>query len=270
MERVTSADGTAIAYERRELGSQAAGSVAGGPGGQSPVLCLHGTGVTRHVWRRFLDHAESGTFLVPDRRGRGESGDAESWSFEQEIEDVAALAAAETDTGPVTLFGSSFGGLLALRAAERIDVDRLALYEPPMPGATVEGREQGGLAVEVERRVRAGDREGAVRFFFEEATGATGVENWPIWPDCIDLAETIARECYVVESFDPAESSLSVPALLFRGTRSPDYLQDGIGVLETVLPETRVVDIEAGHAGVATAPGQIATAFGEFLASGTH
>jgi alpha-beta hydrolase superfamily lysophospholipase len=68
---------------------------------------------------------------------RGESGDTTPWSFERELEDVTALAAAAAPDGPVTLVGSSFGGLLAMGAAERVEVDRLVLYEPPMPAATV-------------------------------------------------------------------------------------------------------------------------------------
>lgn len=256
MEQVKSADGTEISYERHTGDSPRSGL--------SPVVCLHGTGVTRQVWRRFLQQATGTTFVVPDRRGRGESGDTDPWGFERELEDVAAVAAAEAPDGPVTLFGSSFGGLVAMRVAERIAVDRLVLYEPPMPAVTVPDSEEVGVADEVDRRLQAGDREGATRVFFEEATGASSVEDWPIWPDCVALAETIARECQVVESFEPR--SLSVPTLLFRGAYSPAYLQDGVGVLADRLSDTRVVEIDAAHAGVATAPDRIATALRSFLA----
>lgn len=258
MERVTSADGTEIAYERHRPGGDTAG--------QSPAICLHGTGVTRHVWRRFLDSAEGTMFVVPDRRGRGESGDSDRWAFERELEDVAALAAAEAPDGPVTLVGSSFGGLLSMGAVERIAVDRLVLYEPPMPAATVEGEDHESLAAEVERHIESGDRETAVRQFFEEATGAAGVEEWPIWPDCVTLAETVARECRVVESFDPTDRLLAVPTLLVRGMYSPDYLRAGIDVLERLLPDTWVVEVEAGHAGVAVAPDQVGRAVDAFIA----
>lgn len=262
MQRVTSADGTPIAYERHR-------SEATDSGGETPpAICLHGTGVTRHVWRRFRESTDRPTLVVPDRRGRGESGDTTPWSFERELEDVAALAAAEAPDGPVTLVGSSFGGLLAMRAVERIEVDRLVLYEPPMPAATVDGSEHERLAAEVARRIETGDREAAVRHFFEEATGASGIEQWPIWPDCVALAETVARECRVVESFDPGGRSLSVPTLLFRGAYSPTYLRAGIDVLEDLLANTRVVTVEAGHAGVATASPAVASAVDEFVDSG--
>jgi pimeloyl-ACP methyl ester carboxylesterase len=261
MERVASADGTEIAYEKHR-------SRADDPEGERPpAICLHGTGVTRHVWGRFLEQASATPFVVPDRRGRGDSGDTAPWAFERELEDVAALAAAEAPEGPVTLVGSSFGGLLAMRATRRIDVDRLVLYEPPMPAATVEGSAHESLAAEVERRIDSGDRESAVRYFFEEATGASGIEQWPIWPDCVALAESIARECHVVESFDPSGRSPSVPTLLFQGDYSPAYLQAGIDVLDEQLPDTRVVEVQAGHAGVAVAPGEVGTAFDNFVES---
>ncbi len=256
VKHTTSADGTEIGYEVHERAAQ---------GGGPTVVCLHGTGVTRQVWGRFLASASGARFVVPDRRGRGASGDASSWAFERELADVVALATAESPDRQVTLFGSSFGGLLSLRAAERLDVDRLALYEPPMPAVTVENSEAVGVADEVDSRLAAGDRQGAVRLFFEEATGASNVEAWPIWPDCVALAETIARECHVVESFDPGELSLSVPTLLFRGEHSLPYLQSGIDLLDDRL-QARVVDIEAGHAGVAAAPAQVASAFDEFVA----
>ena len=256
MEQVRSADGTEIGYERQ---------TGDNPGSwSSPVICLHGTGVTRQVWRRFLRRATGATFVVPDRRGRGASGDTDPWTFERELEDATAVAAAEALDGPVTLFGSSFGGLVAMRVAERIAVDRLVLYEPPMPAMTIPDDKAVGVADEVDRRLRAGDREGATRVFFEEATGATGVEDWPIWPDCVALAETIARECHIVESFEPRP--LSVPTLLFRGAYSPAYLQDGIGVLADLLSDTRTVEVDAAHAGVATAPDRIVTALRSFLA----
>ena len=256
MEQVRSVDGTEIGYERHTSDSPGSWS--------SPVVCLHGTGVTRQVWQRFLRRAAGATFVVPDRRGRGESGDTDPWTFERELEDVAAVAAAEAPDGPITLFGSSFGGLVALRVAERIAVDRLVLYEPPMPAVTVPEDETVGVADEVDRRLRAGNREAATRVFFEEATGVTDVEDWPIWPDPVGLAETIARECHVVESFEPRP--LSVPTLLFRGVHSPAYLQDGIEVLADRLSDTRTVDVDAAHAGVATAPERVATALDTFLA----
>ncbi len=252
MHHVTSADGTSIAYD----------SV----GEEPPVICLHGTGVTRHIWYGVADHlADSqATLLLPDRRGRGESGDTLPWDFERELEDVAALA--ETVDGPVSVFGSSYGGLLALRAAEQLPIERLLLFEPPMPKEVVApDDEYESLATRVRDRLNGGDREGAVRLFFEEATGASNVESWPIWPDCVELAETIARESAFVEQFELGNPDITVPVLALQGKYSPEYLQRGVSVLAERLPNTTTVEIESSHAGVVTAPAAVADAVGQFL-----
>jgi pimeloyl-ACP methyl ester carboxylesterase len=249
VQQVTSADGTEIAYERH---------------GEGPaVICLHGTGVTRQLWRPLVGHlADDATLVMPDRRGRGESGDAETYAFERELDDVAALA--EPVDRPV-LFGSSFGGLVAMSAADRLDIAGLVLYEPPMPAVTVEEPYE-SIADRMERLLESGEREAAVKLFFEEATGAENVERWPIWPDCVALAETILRESAVVEEFHPDDVSVSVPALLLTGERSPAHLRRSVSILDERLPDTRVVEIEgASHAGIATAPAQVAAAVRDFL-----
>lgn len=269
MQTLTSADGTTIAYDCSGTGQ--------------PLICLHGSGVTRQVWDGVADAlAADATVVVPDRRGRGDSSDGESYAFTREIEDVEALVETiektETtanatggqttnDSRPV-LFGSSFGGLLAMRAADIVSVDRLVLYEPPVPAAGVDPDDRTSLAARLESLLGEGRREDAVKLFFTEATGADSsmVEHWPIWPDCVELAETIVREAHVVESFHPEDVQVSVPTLLLTGGRSPAYLREGVEVLAEWIPDSQVVEIEgAGHAGVVTAPEEVAVAVRGFL-----
>ena len=245
MKQVTSADGTTIAYETHGEGR--------------PVICLHGTGVTRRVWTPLVSHLDGVRLLIPDRRGRGDSGDTSPWSFEREREDVVAIA--ETVTEPPVLLGSSYGGLLALRTAEQVSAAALVLYEPPMPREVVgTDEEYESLADRVESLLRDGERAAAVRLFFEEATGAETIEAWPIWPECVALAETIAREAAFVESFELGDPEITSPTLLLRGEYSESYLRAGIDILAERLPETQTVEIPAGHAGVATAPREVAAA----------
>lgn len=248
---VTAADGTEIAYERH--------------GDGPPIICLHGSGVTRQMWTALVGYlADDATLIVPDRRGRGDSGDSPEYAVERECEDVAALV--ETLEERPLLLGSSFGGLLAMRAAEDLDVAGLVLYEPPLPAVTVPGSDRRSLAVRMEEVLSEEGRQAAVKLFFQEAAGADNIEHWPIWPECVDLAETIIREAHFVETFDPADVTVSVPTLLLTGDQSPQYLQDGIDVLAEKYNDARIVEIAgAGHAGVATAPEQVATAIREFL-----
>lgn len=253
MQTVESADGTEIAYDR------------GGDG--PPVICLHGTGVRRTIWRPLAAQTDETEILAPDRRGRGDSGDADAYGIDREVADVQALAAV-CDRRPV-LFGSSFGGLLALEAAASIDPAGLVLYEPPMPRATVgddDADPRESLAERTAERIEAGDPEGAARLFFTEATGADSVEHWPIWPECIEFAHTIPRECRIVERFDPADVAVEVPTLLLTGTESPPYLQAGIDVLAERIPDTTVAPLDGvGHAGIAAAPDRVAAYLEPFV-----
>jgi pimeloyl-ACP methyl ester carboxylesterase len=252
METVTSADGTTIAYDRSGEGP--------------PVIGLHGTGVRRSIWSLLAGQFDDGTLLAPDRRGRGDSGDTASYDFEREVEDVQALVEA-CEREPV-LFGSSFGGLLAMEAAQSADIAGLALYEPPLPQATLDERDtpEQSLADQTAEYIDAGDPEAAARTFFTQATGAESVEHWPIWPECIEFAQTIPRECRVVEAFELSTVPTEYPTLLCTGTESPDYLQAGIDELAGMIPEHTIVTLDGvGHAGVATAPGQVAKHLSSFL-----
>ena len=59
--------------------------------------------------------AEYFTVYAIDRRGRGESGDADDYTLEQEVEDVAAIV--DSINEPVVLLGHSYGALVSLEAA---------------------------------------------------------------------------------------------------------------------------------------------------------
>lgn len=119
MEKVTSADGTAIAYDR--LGD--------GPA----VVLVCGSSVDR-VANAGLAALLAQNFTVYnyDRRGCGDSGDGAEYAIEHEIEDLDAIFAAVG--GSAHLCGTSSGAALALLAtvAGR-PVTKLALCEPPEP-----------------------------------------------------------------------------------------------------------------------------------------
>ncbi|KAA9406178.1 alpha/beta hydrolase [Haloarcula sp. CBA1131] len=104
METLTSPDGTAIAYDR--------------PGDGQPVVLVHGTTGTSAVWDRFRSQLPDGyTPVAVDRRGRGESGDADDHSLAREVDDVVALI--DSLPGDPVLFGHSFGGSVRWWPPER-------------------------------------------------------------------------------------------------------------------------------------------------------
>ena len=121
LERVTSSDGTPIAFWRSGAGS--------------PLVLVHGT-TAAHWSFTFLSPilAERFTLYTLDRRGRGESGDAGTYTIEREFEDVAAVV--DSLDEPAALFGHSYGATVALGGSLIArNLRKLILYEPA-PGFT--------------------------------------------------------------------------------------------------------------------------------------
>lgn len=114
---VRSADGTRIGYA----------TVGAGP----PLVIAHGAWARAAAWWDVAEAlADDHTCLVMDRRARGGSGDGADYSFDREIEDIAAVLGA---AGPdAALLGHSSGAIYALEVALRVGVSRLVLYEPPL------------------------------------------------------------------------------------------------------------------------------------------
>src|SRR5215203_7086866 len=117
MDKVTSSDGTSIAFER--LGD--------GP----PVIVVCGAMCDRALMRPTAEElAKYFTVFNYDRRGRGDSGDTAPYAVEREIEDIAALI--DEAGGSAFVYGHSSGAGLALHAAAHgLPIARLVLHEPP-------------------------------------------------------------------------------------------------------------------------------------------
>jgi len=250
MQTVTSNDGTSIAYERHGSGPS--------------IVLLHGSSATRQAWEAVVPHlTDKFNLILPDRRGRGDSGDAEAYSLDREVADLSALLdAVDTRT---TVFGHSFGGLVALAAAEEINFGRLVLYEPAV---LVGDHRDNDLAARMQRQLDVGVRENAMKLFFQEAAGVPAPEQLPIWPHDVrfDLAETVVRENEAVESYDlPERPAISCPTLLLTGDRGPEHLRTGVRTLSDRVPSSRLVEFdEVGHVGIQSAPERVADAVRSF------
>jgi len=250
MQRVNSSDGTEIAYEVDGQGP--------------PLVLLHGGSGCRRHWDAFVPHlAEDFTMVRPDRRGRGDSGDGTDYALQREVEDLRAVLS--TLDGGATVFGHSFGGLVALAAADDPRIERLVLYEP----ALLIGDHRGDdLAARMRRRLEAGERREAMRIFYEESSDIPDVSRVPWWPEEVhfDRAETVVRENQSIE--EKALSDLptpSVPTLLLTGEKGPGHLRDAVFELEAALPDARVVELEGvGHVATMQAPGRVAEQVASF------
>jgi alpha/beta hydrolase family protein len=199
MSRVTSKDGTSIAYERL--------------GGGSAVV-LVGGGLDDGSENGPLAAELAGHFTVYNyaRRGRGDSGDTPPYAVRREIEDIEALIAEAG--GSASLYGVSSGGALVLEAAAAgIALDKLAVYEVPYnvaddwPPRWREYVEQVGAALAEGRR---GD---ALELFMRLAGSSgeevTGARHSPYWSGMEALAHTLAYDAACLTTGQPPVARLA-------------------------------------------------------------
>ena len=242
---VLSSDGTSIAYENE--------------GNGQPLILLHGGSGTRRAWDTLRPHLVNDFDLyVPDRRGRGDSSDGDDYSLAREVADLRALV--DAVSGAPTVFGHSFGGLVALTAAPEITIDRLVLYEPPV---LVGEHSEDDLAARMEARLEAGQRQDAMQLFIEENGSVSDVTQLPWWPEEANfhLTETVIRENYEVEAFNVSDiPTIDVPTVLLTGERSADHLRAGVTALDDHLDESQLIEIKnVGHVATETAPEKLAS-----------
>lgn len=250
MATITSPDGTPIAFE--QTGS--------GP----PLVLVHGTTADHTRWEPVRSAlGKHCTVYTLDRRGRGESGDAETYALEREFEDVAAVVDSIDD--PVHLLGHSHGALCSLEAALRTDNLRsLILYEPPIPWEIVgQYLYPEDVLAEMATFVDAGDSEQALILFLEEVAALTPAEldalrSAPNWQARVDAVQTVLRELPAVAeyTFDASRfEGLTIPTLLLSGGESPTWAHDATDALNAALSNSRIAVLEGqGHAAMSTAP----------------
>ncbi len=260
MERVHSADGTAIAYARSGAGP--------------PLLLVHAITGDHRRWAAVLPALEPHcTVYAMDRRGRGRSGAAAAYSLAAEAEDIVAVIGAIG--APTALLGYSSGAICALEAAARTDrVRRLVLFEPPI--AIPPGTPMTPPAVldRMGAQVAAGDHEGATLTFLREVVrlpepAIAQARQAPSWPARIATAPGTAREMRAVAGYRFAPerfAALAVPTLLLMGSETAPHQRAAIAALAATLPANQVRVLEGhGHAAPDTAPDLFACEVVRFL-----
>lgn len=241
--------------------------------GTGPALLLvHGSRQDHKHWFRVLPHLENHfTVYTMDRRGRGGSGDAESYHMEREFEDVAAVA--QWIAEPLYLFGHSYGGICSLEACLRINnLRKLILYEPPIQAGVV--IQDPGVADEIQAQVDAGDLEGATATFYMRILRRTDTEiekirTGPSWQQFLRTVHILPRELHGVDNYryDAARfSHLDVPKLFLLGELSPDYFGKVTRILHGDLKNSRISVMPGQHhAAMDTGPELLAREVIDFL-----
>lgn len=243
---VTSADGTRI-------GGMRAGS---GPG----LVLVHGTASSSHRWEPIMPAlAERYSLYVVDRRGRGESGDNAAYSLDLEAEDLVAVI--EAASAPVSVFGHSYGGLVAIEAAMRTRaIHKLMLYEPPLP---LEHGANPPTRIDIDDILATEGNESLLIRFFTEIIGVSpeGLEAMqaePSWPHRVAAAPTLAREAYAIEHYhwDPERmAAISIPTKVLMGSLSPAFLTHSARAIRMAIPHATLSVFDGHqHAAMDTAP----------------
>jgi len=248
MEKVTSPDGTPIAFFRSGTGP--------------PLILVHGSGAAvAAAWTAFPALKEHFSVVAVVRRGRGESGDHPAYAIQREFEDIAAVA--DSIGEPANLLGHSFGGLCALEAALLTkNIRRLILYEPaiPFPGQSIYPE---GVIDRMQARLDAGDREGVLTILYLEVARMSPDEfdqfrSSPAWPARVASAHTVTREARAEEgyTFDALRfKDLHTPTLLMTGADSPPFLNQATQALAAALPVCRTAVMPGQeHIAMYTAP----------------
>lgn len=239
-------------------------------GAGPPVVLVHGAGSARWSFDALRPLLEASfTVIAIDRRGRGDSADADGYDLRREYEDVAAVI---RDAGEgAVLVGHSYGGLVAAGAAGLLDdLPRLALYEPPMGGvladeATIDRWEQ---------QISDGDRDAVVREFLGQVGGYDDpaideMARTELWEARKRVTPTLPRElrAELAHRLDrEALAAVTAPTLLLVGTESPDWATRSTEAYADVLPNAEKRPLEGqGHGANVSAPELLAGELTRFL-----
>jgi pimeloyl-ACP methyl ester carboxylesterase len=239
MSTIRSADGTAIAFTQAGHGPPLI-LVDG-------ALCSRSFGPMPKLAEQLTPYF---TVYTYDRRGRGDSGDADPstpYSPDREVEDIEALVALAG--GTVNVHGTSSGAALALEAAKCIpSIGRLAVYEPPFIVDDTRSPMPDDYPARLSRLVAEGRRGDAVKMFMSfvgtPAIFTAVMPLTPVWPKLKAVAPTLPYDIAIVQDHQrgtpltAAEwAAVKAPALVAVGGKSPAWMTNATLALADALPD---------------------------------
>jgi pimeloyl-ACP methyl ester carboxylesterase len=236
MQKVTSKDGTVIAFDKT---------------GHGPVVILVSGALGDRMAAVSLTPLLSPHFtvLAYDRRGRGDSGDTAPYAVEREVEDIETLIKVADRSAFV--YGHSSGAVLALEAAHTRAITKLALYEPPFILDTSRPQLPKNYVAHLNELVSTGRRGDAVEYFMTAAVGVpdgivTQMRQSPMWAGMEKAAHTLAYDGQIMGdnmAGHPLQAehwaSVTLPTLVMDGGASEAWAHHAVQALTDVLPDAR-------------------------------
>ncbi|MGW7680655.1 alpha/beta fold hydrolase [Kribbella sp. NPDC054772] len=234
MDKVVSKDGTALAYD----------VTGSGPG----LVLIAGAFTGRSFFGEYVEALSSAFTVVNyDRRGRGDSGDSDSYAVEREWEDLDAVRSA-TDAQYACAFSS--GSMVLLQAG--LPFEKQAVVEPPFRVAGAPPAPE-RYVERLQEFVDAGNLGGAAELFMVEAVGqprevVEQIRQSPMWAGLEAMAPTLVYDALQMrDSAVPVDllASVDLPTLALYSNASPAWLQESVRLTAAALPQGRV----EGHDG---------------------
>ncbi|MBH0171250.1 alpha/beta fold hydrolase [Fictibacillus sp. 18YEL24] len=249
MNSVISKDGTKIVYNKE---------------GNGPSLILIGGAFSYRKFPGLVKLAkllaDQFTVYTYDRRGRGDSGDAEQYEPAREYEDLDAIISKAGGTAFV--WGLSSGAVLALQAAAHgASITKLALHEPPFIVNDTDHVPPSDFSKKVSELIADDRSADTIKYFMTKGMGApsfivTMMRMMPgVWSNLMAVAHTLPYDAALLEGYMEGKSlpenlwnNVTVPTLVLKGTESPLMLRDGADALVKVLPNAELISKKGlGH-----------------------
>jgi pimeloyl-ACP methyl ester carboxylesterase len=218
MQKLTSKDGTSIAYDKT---------------GQGPAVILVAGAFS---YRKYPASVQLTSLLAKhftvynyDRRGRGDSTDSRTYAVEREIEDLEALI--DAACGSAYVWGLSSGAILALKAAAHgLPIKKLALQEPPFIVDANDRQPPKDFIDRVTGLIASDHRDEAIKYFIVQGMGAPGfvipfMRLMPgVWPRLKAVAHTLPYDAKLLEGYTAGKPlqgtewvSVTMPTLVMVG-----------------------------------------------------
>ena len=233
------------------------------------VICLHSSMSSSRQWEELVQRLQhTYKVITPDLLGYG---NAAQWaagvapSLDREVELLADLVN-ELD-GPIHLVGHSYGGAVAIKAAQIFGerVTSLTLYEPVVFAALFGSEDNAEACLEIIRMVeeiqadyRSGDLFNAAKRFIDYWSGTGVWEAMPVQKQFQLSAQvpTVLANFKAVTAEPNALSklaSLKVPTLYLSGQESPATSHAITAMMKFEMPHTvRLRFNGMGHMGPVT------------------
>lgn len=240
MKTTHSEDGTILAYDMYGAGP--------------PLIFITGATCFRSFEPVLYDvsvFAEQFTVYNFDRRGRGDSGDSQSYKKERELEDIEVMI--DTAGGRANLYGHSSGAILALEAAMTFSnkVNRLALYDPAYAHDEANLKEFKNVSKELDKLLEVGKNDEALSYFLQGIGTPKEIidgmfRQSPQWETMLALAPTIAYDTMLASNLPPVSQAtkLKTPTQIMAGENSPASIHEVANQLNGVIPNSTLNILE--------------------------